>query len=196
MTTHYRRTRSGFCAIRLLIFVGLATCAACACRCAWAEPPVIPWAQRVIADTGQPGWKHQLARKALAGQCGKFTARTTAYSDDDSLDPVTGGGEWGCTWSEPGGKRLPSLLLQHGYIAADLRYWPTGTVLYAAPPFDRSWIVADCGPGVRGRTRIDVYCPDLEAWKHYQRFESRFINERPRVTVWVLGRITRQQAKG
>lgn len=155
-----------------------------------APPPVVPWAQRVLSSSEQPQWKKQLAQAAVDGLCKRFTARTTAYSDKDYLDPVTGGGPWGCTWFDPCGRRLPSLPLQHGFIAADLRYWPTGTVLYAAPPFDRSLVVADCGPGVRGRTRIDIYCPDRSTWRHYQQFEG---NHGPRLTIWVLGRITRAQ---
>lgn len=145
----------------------------------------------MLADDGQPQWKRLFAQDAINGACGRFTARTTAYSDKDYLDPVTGGGPWGCTWIDPCGSRRPTPLLRHGYIAADLRHWPTGTVLYAAQPFDRSWIVADCGPGVRGRNRVDVYCPDRSTWRQYQQFER---TNGPRVTVWVLGRITRAQA--
>ena len=177
---------------RIAAVLGLAASAACLCRfAAAATPPVLPWAARVLTDDQQPRWKHDLARKAAAGACLKLTAITTAYSDKDYLDPVTGGGPWGCSWTDPCGRPRPTPLLRHGFVAADLRHWPTGTVLYAAPPFDRSWIVADCGPGVRGKSRIDVYCPDRATWRHYQQYER---NHGPRLAVWVLGRITRAQA--
>jgi len=183
--------RAGFCALRVLSILGIAASLFALCRFASAEAPVITWAARVLADDAQPQWKRQFAQSAIDGDCVRFTARTTAYSDRDDLDPGTGGGIWGCTWIAPCGRKRPTPILKHGYVAADVSHWPTGTVLYAAPPFDRSWIVADCGPGVRGKSRIDVYCPDRSTWKHYQRYERTY---GPRLAVWVLGRITRAQA--
>lgn len=90
---------------RCAAVLGLAASLACLCRFAVAAtPPVLPWAARVLADDQQPQWKHDLASRAAAGACAKFTAKTTAYSDKDYLDPHTGGGIWGCSWIDPCGR--------------------------------------------------------------------------------------------
>ena len=156
--------------------------------------PVVKWARGVLASEDQPAWKQDCARRVISGDCKVMTADTTRYSDDDRLDPVTGGGPWGCSWRDPDGRLRPTPLLKHGHIAADLKYWPTGTVMYAGPPFDRSWVVTDCGPGVRGRTRVDVYCPDRATWDAYHQWRVR--ERTVRVQVHILGRITRAELGG
>jgi len=151
------------------------------------------WTERVLSDHHQPGWKHTLAERALERAVERVDVRMTRYSDDDALDPGTGGGPWGCSWIDPCGRRRASVKLRYGHIAADLRHWPTGSVFYAGEPYDRSWIVVDCGPGVRGRDRVDVYLPDRATWQMAVDWERR--NGR-RLTVYYLGRVTRAQAQG
>lgn len=152
--------------------------------------PVHEWATNVIQSHDQPQWKKKLAEKAITGKVSKFLAKTTRYSDKNYLDPGTGGGPDGCTWINPNGRKLDSVRLKPGYVAADLKHYPTGTVMYAGAPFNRSWIVVDCGPGVRGRRHIDVYHADWSDWNWYAANVSGPVN------VWVLGRITRAQAIG
>ena len=145
------------------------------------------WAMRVLSNPEQPEWKQTMAQRALKGDHEMIRMAPTQYSDKDYLDPGTGGGPVGCTWFNPDGRRLGSVKLRYGMIAADLRYHKTGTVMFADKPYWHTWIVADCGPGVRGRDRVDVYCPDTPTWQHYRN------SVRGRITVHVLGRITRAQ---
>lgn len=149
---------------------------------------VTDWAKNVIASEDQPQWKKSLAIKVVDGNVKTFLAKTTRYSDKDYLDPGTGGGPRGCTWTNPDWKRLNSVVLRPGFVAADLRHHPTGTVMYAGKPFERSWIVADCGPGVKGYNRIDVYHAGHSDWNWYAK------NVAGPVKVWVLGRISRDKA--
>lgn len=149
---------------------------------------VTDWAHRVIRQAeDQPAWKVRMADKVLAGTVGVRDMIPTAYSDKDYLDPGTGGGPWGCTWTNPNGRRLPSVKLRDGNIAADLRYYPTGTVLYADAPYWGLWFVVDCGPGVRGPNRVDVYCSNTPQWVHYRE------NVKGRIKCHILGRISREQ---
>lgn len=130
-----------------------------------------------------PSWKRQLATSHPK----TVSVKLTAYSDDDALDPGTGGGSWGCTWTNPNNTHCPGLALRYGLVAAETRIWPTGTVFYAPPPFDRLWIVADTGPAVRGR-HIDVYCPTRETYQLTVAVPQPF-------TILHLGRITHDQAR-
>lgn len=151
--------------------------------------PVIDWAKRVVASEDQPVWKKSLASKALSGNVSTMLAKTTRYSDKNYLDPFTGGGPDGCTWTNPDGHQFDSVRLRYGYVAADTRHHPTGTVMFAGAPYNRTWIVVDCGPGVKGRRHIDVYHSDRATWNWYAK------NVNGPVKCWVLGRITRAQAQ-
>ncbi len=149
---------------------------------------VVSWANRVIVQADyQPAWKVVMAKKVLNGTVGVRNMLPTAYSDKDHLDPGTGGGPWGCTWTNPDGRRRQAVRLKDGHVAADLRYHPTGTVMYADAPYWGLWFVVDCGPGVRGANRVDVYCSNTPQWVHYRQ------NVRGRIKVHILGRVTREQ---
>ena len=156
------------------------------------EPPCIQWALNALGDSGCARYKQRMAVRLLDGKAYKVRLRLTRYSDDDSLDPGTGGGPHGCTWTDPDGKHKPDLHLRPGMVAADTRHWPTGTVLYAPPPWHTSWTVADCGPGVRGRDRADVYCRDRAAWNEF----ARNTEDSTGLTCWVLGRATHREVRG
>jgi len=185
--------RRAFCLCRALAVAGLAACLAAIAHEALADS-LSTWAQRVLSSDAQPAWKADLAAATIDSPPPAVTFRTTRYSDKNHLDPHTGGGPWGCTWFNPGSRRaLPSLWLRYGHIAADLRHWPTGSVFYAPPPWDRSWVVVDCGPGVKGRHRADIYLPDTPTWNQYATWERE---HGTRITVRYLGRITRAQALG
>ena len=140
-------------------------------------PPPQAWAARVIASDDAPCWKRRCAMRLLEGDCYTAPVSLTRYSPLDSLDPGTGGG-WCAAW----GGRLTS-----GEVAADWHCWPPGTVFYA-PGFDRSWVVTDSGPAVRGPRHLDVMCGCREEWDDFAETDCR--------KVWVLGRITRQELRG
>jgi hypothetical protein len=137
--------RAGFCALRVLSILGIAASLFALCRFASAEAPVITWAARVLADDAQPQWKRQFAQSAIDGDCVRFTARTTAYSDRDDLDPGTGGGIWGCTWIDPCGRKRPTPILKHGMsrltLATGLRE-PSCTRPAVRPLLDRGGLRA------------------------------------------------------
>jgi hypothetical protein len=141
------------------------------------------WSNRVTSSECQPKWKKSLVNKSPKLVNAKFTR----YSDDDNIDPGTGGGPFGCTWTNPDGKRYSSVSLRWGYMAADLRHWPTGSCFYS-PQLDRMMIVVDCGPGVRGRGRFDIYCGNWAEWNLAKRKCGSS------GSLYYLGRITKKQA--
>jgi 3D (Asp-Asp-Asp) domain-containing protein len=132
------------------------------------------WAKHICEDQKQPGWKLTMARKALDNPPHSVSVFTTPYTERNDLDP-TGGGTTTC-WG---------IHVRDGLVAADHRLYPVGTVLYC-PQWHRTWIVSDCGPGVKGR-HIDVYRP-ASLWHEWP--------GNKRVTVYRLGNITRDQARG
>lgn len=144
----------------------------------------VEWAVRCV-EGPHAAWKKRMARSILEGTCYRAPMFTTPYSDKDYLDGATGGGPNGCTWHDPDGKSKPDLPLKTGMVAADHTYWPTGTCFYAPPPWNRIWVVADSGPGVRGKRHLDVYCEDTAEWREY----ARYTEDGSDLTVWVLGRV-------
>ena len=151
--------------------------------------PLTVWSQRVLLDDEQPEWKILVATRVLGRnwQPQRTQARVTAYSDDHRLDPVCGGGKWGCSWAGGG----DGILLRWGHIATYRAHrnnspWPTGTVLFV-PALRRSMVVVDTGPGVH-RGQIDVYCPTAREWASVGRIGEH-------TTVQRLCRITRAQAR-
>ena len=153
--------------------------------------PAVAWATRVLDDQEQPCWKRAMAAHLIAGEAGTFVARTTPYSPDEALDPGVGGG-WSPAWSL--GRRL-----RYGDVAAS-RAWPFGTVFFAGPPFNRTWVVVDRGGAVRSRTHIDVCLPRRPEWRAYHRWDAAYHEAHPNekytwLRVWVLGRITTREAR-
>ena len=164
--------------LRLLLPWTLATLtvASCALAVGSGETAVTleTWAKRICADAKQPAWKLAMAQQALKSPPKGVSVFTTPYTERNDLDP-TGGGLTTC-WG---------LHVRDGLVAADHRLYPVGTVLYC-PQRGRTWIVSDCGPGVKGR-HIDVYRP-ASLWHKWP--------GNKRVTVYRLGRVTRDQARG
>lgn len=143
--------------------------------------PAMSWAIRVTEDPDQPQWKKLAAQRLWDGECYSRSVRLTAYSPDPRLDPGTGGGPngaWCC-----GSAATP---LRYGHVAADWRHYPPGTVLYLAPPWDRSVIVVDNGPAVTGQSHVDLCLPTATLWQRYQRWEGA---EGSGCRVWVIGRV-------
>jgi hypothetical protein len=157
-----------------------------------AHADLSSWCDRVLTNIDQPEWKVELALKALDGGYQTFKAVLTPYSDKDYLDPGTGGGPVGCTWHNPDGRTLRSVILRYGQIASYPHWWPTGTVIYFDEPFDHTMVVTDCFGDWRrrdkkARSRFDVYLPDRNTWQMYHD------SVKGPVRVYVLGRITRAQ---
>lgn len=157
-----------------------------------AHADLSSWCQSVLSNPEQPEWKQSMAQAALNTAPESLKARLTPYSDNDALDPVTGGGSVGCTWRDPDGSRKPCVKLRYGQIASYPHWWPTGTVFYADEPFDHMWVVTDCFGDWRrsdrkARSRFDVYLPNRNTWQMYHD------SVRGPVRVYVLGRITRAQ---
>lgn len=148
-------------------------------------PKFDAWSKKVCKSTDQPKWKKHLASKNPQ----VVRANFTKYSDNDAIDPRTGGGSKGCTWTNPNGKRLDGVRLRWGHLAADTRHWPTGSCFYS-PQLNRLMIVVDSGPGVRGRNRFDVYCGNWKEWKMVSKKCNSTGN------LYYLGRITKRQAMG
>lgn len=165
--------------LRLLLPWTLALATWILASCVMGSPVLRPltleqWAKNICAGQGSPGWKLRMAQKALAKPPRWVSVLTTAYTERNDLDP-TGGGTTTC-WG---------IHVRDGLVAADHRLFPVGTVLYC-PQWGRTWIVSDCGPGVKGH-HLDIYRP-ASLWHKWP--------GNKRVRVHVLGRITRDQARG
>lgn len=146
------------------------------------------WASKVIASNEQPEWKTKMAHDVLNEKIGDdiHTVNITMYSDDNRIDPRTGGGSIGCSWAGGG----QPVNLKWGHVATRNAYiksskWPTGTVFFAPRPFNRTWIVVDSGPGV-GRNQIDVYCKTES--------QASMVEKVGRLSVVRLGCISRRDA--
>jgi len=141
------------------------------------------WAARVLYGPTQPDCKRRLAEGVLRGDAHETAVGTTWYSPDDSMDRT--GGSWTAAWM--GGR------LRWGHVAKRTggNRFAYGEVFYAPPPYDHSWVVVDCGPGVP-RGSLDVCCPTRAALRVYQRARAQHGS---RLTVWRLGRITRREAR-
>jgi hypothetical protein len=146
--------------------------------------PALLWAKRVLEDATQPEWKKRAALRLSSGKCDRIDGiRMTHYQPNyphnkPHYDPL--GGSGGPSW----GHRK---YVRTGDVAAS-RAWPFGTVFYSEEQ-DCSLIVTDRGGAVRSRTHLDVCVFEPERAKSLvtKTFYGR--------TVWVLGRVTRKEAK-
>ena len=143
-----------------------------------APLPLATWAQRVIHSSEQPEWKQNVAHKAIEDDPESCSMRATMYSDDDDLDPGTGGGPW-AAWG--------SIRLRWGHCAAHSSV-PLGTVFYS-PALAHLFIVVDRGPGVR-RGSLDIYCADQDDVDNLAEATSN-----GRLRVYKLGRVSYDAAR-
>lgn len=148
------------------------------------QNPALLWARRVLLDPSSPDWKRACAERLAMGKCEKVGGiKMTHYQPNYSFnrphyDPLggSGGPAWGCR-----------KYLRDGDCAASKR-WPFGTVFYS-PQQDRSLIVVDRGSAVRKANHLDV-CVISPSRAKYLANDTYYGR-----TVWVIGQVTRKQAR-
>jgi len=120
------------------------------------------WATKQLWNS-PPKWKIPILERMEKGKYEPVKARFTRYSDLDSLDGVTGGGNT-CWWGE-------TTRLRWGLMAAST-YWPRGTVFYSSQ-LKMLLVVADRGPAVTSKSHFDIYCSSREEWDLCDRVLSK-----------------------
>ena len=133
-----------------------------------------------LDDPRQPQWKRDLAPMIRERRIGRFEARVTMFCPANPVDPLGGGAfaAWG-------------MRLRRGHAAVGTRVQaaPFGTVLYCPSVIDHLLVIVDTGPGVQGRTRIDVCEPDPSCYRALDWANGT------RQPCWRLGRVGRREAR-
>lgn len=162
-----------------ILLIALLTAAPAAAH----DGPLETFAKRVIAMPEQPAWKKQALQDAMDKGTKPIKFKPTWYCDDDEIGGPTGGGSY-VAWWKGGGMRV-----REGYVATDWKHWPKGSTFYCVE-LGRTLIATDRGPGVKGATRVDVYCADRKGVRRYKEAARS-----GRLTLYPIGTVTFEQAK-